>query len=81
MSTPYGGRRSDFSFGTGFGFGSGGFGSGWGSGIGFGYSSGANARANNEAYAEIVLLTPGQAAQETRAINARDVIEQLRPRD
>jgi hypothetical protein len=77
MST-YGGR-SGFSFGTGFGFGSGRFGSGWGSGIGFGYSSGANARANHEAYAEIVFLTPQQAAQETRAINARDVIDHMEP--
>lgn len=74
------GRRSGFSLGTGFGFGSGGFGSGFGSGVGFGYNSGGDisTRTNFEAYAEIVLLTPEQATQETRSLNAKDVIDHLR---
>lgn len=74
------GRRSGFSFGTGFGFGSGGYGSGFGSGVGFGYNTGdVSTRTNYEAYAEIVLLTPEQATQETRALRASDVIEHLGP--
>ena len=75
------GRRSGFSFGTGFGFGSGGYGRGFGSGFGFGYNSGGDisTRTNYEAYAEIVLLTPEQAKQETRALSAADVIKHLGP--
>ena len=83
------GRRSGFSFGTGFGFGSGGYGRGFGYGSGFGFGSGFGypydpnmdivTRTNYEAYAEIVLLTPEQAAQETRALKATDVIERLTP--
>lgn len=74
------GRRSGFSFGSGFAFGSGGFGSGFGSGVGFGYNSvgDISTRTNYEAYAEIVLLTPEQATQETRALKATDVIGHLR---
>jgi hypothetical protein len=34
---------------------------------------------NYDAYAEIVLLTPEQAAREPRAINAADVISRLGP--
>ena len=36
-------------------------------------------RTNYEAYAEIVLLTPAQAAREPRSINAADVITHLDP--
>ena len=36
-------------------------------------------RTNYEAYAEIVLLTPEQAAHEPRAINAADVISHIGP--
>lgn len=82
------GRRSGFSFGTGFGFGGGGFGGGgyrsgfgYGSGFGFPYDPGMDivARTNYQAYAEIVLLTPEQAARETRAIKASEVIDRMGP--
>ncbi|HET7083974.1 MAG TPA: hypothetical protein VFI23_04330 [Rhizomicrobium sp.] len=36
-------------------------------------------RTNYEAYAEIVLLTPDQAAKEPRAMNAQDVISHIGP--
>ena len=36
-------------------------------------------RTNYEAYAEIVLLTPDQAAQEPAAINAAEVISRIGP--
>ncbi len=75
------GRRSGFSFGTGFGFGRGGYGSGLGFGSGFGFPYDPNmdivTRTNYEAYAEIVLLTPEQAAQETRALKVKEVIDRL----
>jgi hypothetical protein len=63
----------------GFGFRRG-FGRGWG-GWGFAYDPAVDVvvRTNYEAYAEIVLLPPDQAAKEPRAINAADVIAHLGP--
>ena len=57
-----------------------GFHRGWG-GWGFAYDPTVDivVRTNYEAYAEIVLLTPDQAAREPRAINAADVISHLGP--
>jgi hypothetical protein len=65
------------------------FGGGWGHRGGFGYWGGWGfaydpmvdvvVRTNYEAYAEIVLLTPEQAAKEPRAINAADVISHIGP--
>lgn len=65
--------------GFGYGRGFGGWG-GWG-GWGFAYDPAVDVvvRTNYEAYAEIVLLTPDQAAKEPRAINAADVIAHLGP--
>lgn len=53
---------------------------GWG-GWGFAYDPAVDVvvRTNYEAYAEIVLLTPAQAAKEPRSINAADVIAHLGP--
>jgi len=58
----------------------GGFRRGWG-GWGFAYDPAMDVvvRTNYEAYAEIILLTPDQAAKESRAINADDVINHLGP--
>jgi hypothetical protein len=52
----------------------------WG-GWGFPYDPGMDVveRTNYEAYAEIVLLTPEQAAKEPRAMNANDVISHIGP--
>jgi len=52
----------------------------WG-GYGFPYDPGMDVvvRTNFDAYAEIVLLTPDQAAKEPRAINANDVISHIGP--
>jgi len=63
----------------GFGFRRG-WGGGWG-GWGFAYDPAVDVvvRTNYEAYAEIVMLTPDQAAKEPRAINAADVISHLGP--
>ena len=36
-------------------------------------------RTNYDAYAEIVLLTPEQAAKEPRSLNAADVIARIGP--
>jgi hypothetical protein len=59
----------------------GGFGRGWGGwgGWGFAYDPAVDVvvRTNYEAYAEIVLLTPDQAAKDLRSINAADVITHL----
>jgi hypothetical protein len=65
------------------------FGGGWGRRGGFGYWGGWGfaydpavdivVRTNYEAYAEIVLLTPEQAAHEPRAVNAADVISHIGP--
>jgi len=79
------GRRSGFSFGIGGGgYGGGiGYGGGLGVGSGFGFPYDPNmdivARTNYQAYAEIVLLSPEQAANETRAIKATEVINRIRP--
>jgi len=52
----------------------------WG-GWGFAYDPAVDivTRTNYQAYAEIVLLTPEQAAREPRSINAADVISHLGP--
>jgi hypothetical protein len=57
----------------------GGFG-GWG-GWGFAYEPAVDVvvRTNYEAYAEIVLLTPEQAAKEPRSLNAGEVITHIGP--
>jgi hypothetical protein len=65
------------------------FGGGWGRRGGFGYWGSFGwpyepavdvvVRTNYEAYAEIVLLTPEQAAHEARAINAAEVISRIGP--
>lgn len=57
-----------------------GLGRGWG-GWNFAYDPAVDVieRTNYEAYAEIVLLTPDQAAKEPRAINAAEVIAHLGP--
>jgi len=70
------------------GFGPPGFG-GWGRRGGFGYWGGWGfpyepsydvvVHTNYDAYAEIVMLTPEQAAKEPRAINAAEVITRLGP--
>lgn len=62
---------------------------GWGRRGGFGYWGGWGfaydpmvdvvVHTNYEAYAEIVLLTPDQAAKEPRAMNANDVIAHIGP--
>ncbi len=72
---PYGGPPDPY-WGFGFRRGWGGWG-GWG----FAYDPAVDVvvRTNYEAYAEIVLLTPDQAAKEPRAINAADVIAHLGP--
>ena len=61
----------------------------WGRPRGFGYWGGWGfpyepsydvvVRTNYEAYAEVVLLTPEQAAHESRAINAAEVISRIGP--
>ena len=93
QTIPYAGGPDPY-FGPGFrpGFGSGfgsGFGPGWGLRGGFGYWGGLGfaydpmvdvvVRTNYEGYAEIVMLTPEQAAKEPRAINAREVISHIGP--
>ena len=52
----------------------------WG-GWGFPYEPNVDVvvRTNFEAYAEIILLTPDQAAKEPRALNAADVIARIGP--
>ncbi len=66
------GRRGRFGYWGGFG--------GWG-GYGFGYDPSVDivVRTNYAAYAEIVMLTPEQAAKEPRALNAADVIAHIGP--
>jgi hypothetical protein len=80
--------------GPGF-YGRGGFGGGWGRRGGFGYWGGFGGwggygygldpnvdvvvRTNYQAYAEIVMLTPEQAAKEPRALNAAEVISRIGP--
>lgn len=62
-----------------FGFGRGYWRGYWGAGFGFEPDVDIITRTNYEAYAEIVLLTPDQAAHEPRAIDAHDVIRRLGP--
>ena len=66
------GRRGGFGYWGGYG--------GWG-GYGFGYDPTVDivVRTNYQAYAEIVLLTPEQAAKDPRALNAADVIAHIGP--
>ena len=63
---PYFGRRRGFGY--------------WG-GFGFAYDPMVDVvvHTNYEAYAEIVLLTPDQAAKEPRAVNATEVIGRIGP--
>jgi hypothetical protein len=63
---PFFGRRGGYGY--------------WG-GWGFAYDPMVDVvvRTNYEAYAEIVLLTPEQAAKEPRAVNAADVISHIGP--
>lgn len=53
----------------------------WGGGWGFAYQPSVDVvtRTRYQAYAEIVLLTPEQAAREPRAINAAEVLKRLGP--
>ena len=77
QTVPYG---PDPFWGPGYGWGRrGGFGY-WG-GWGYPYDPMVDVvvRTNYDAYAEIVLLTPEQAAKEPRAINAGDVISHIGP--
>jgi hypothetical protein len=78
-AVPYGPPGPYGGFGFRRGFGGRGFG-GWG-GWGFAYDPAVDVvvRTNYEAYAEIVLLSPDQAAKEPRSINAADVISHLGP--
>ncbi|MDB5734305.1 MAG: hypothetical protein JWN16_942 [Alphaproteobacteria bacterium] len=66
------GRRGGFGYWGGYG----GFG-----GYGFGYDPNVDVvvRTNYQAYAEVVMLTPEQAAKEPRALNAADVIAHIGP--
>lgn len=79
------GRRSGFAFGTGFGSGGGGYRSGFGYGSGFGFPYDPNmdivTRTKFQAYAEIVLLTPEQAARESRAMKATEVMDRMGPQN
>jgi hypothetical protein len=70
-------------------YGPGPWGGGWGRRGGFGYWGGWGfpydpavdvvVHTNYEAYAEIVMLTPEQAAREPRAMSASDVISHVGP--
>jgi hypothetical protein len=66
------GRRGGFGYWGGFG--------GWG-GYGFGYDPAVDVvvRTNYQAYAEIVMLSPEQAAHDPRALNAAEVISHIGP--
>ena len=77
QTIPYG---PDPFWGPGFGWGRRGYWGYWG-GWGFPYEPNYDVvvHTNYDAYAEIVLLTPEQAAKEPRAINAADVIARLGP--
>jgi hypothetical protein len=52
---------------------------GYGFGYGFDPMVDVVVRTNYDAYAEIVLLTPEQAAREPRALNAQEVISRIGP--
>ncbi|MBA2588337.1 MAG: hypothetical protein H0U98_06895 [Alphaproteobacteria bacterium] len=79
QTVPYGPPPDPFWGGYYGRRGLGGFG-GWG-GWGFAYEPAVDVvvRTNFEAYAEIVLLTPDQAAKEPRSLNAADVITHVGP--
>ena len=73
QTVPYGPPPDPFwGYRRGFGY--------WG-GWGFPYDPMVDVvvRTNYDAYAEIVLLTPEQAAKEPRSLNAQDVIARLGP--
>ena len=57
----------------------GGYWGGYGFGYGFDPMVDVVVRTNYEAYAEIVLLTPAQAAKEPRALNAQEIIDRIGP--
>jgi hypothetical protein len=65
---PFWGRRGGFGYWGGYGY-----------GLGYDPTMDIVVRTNFDAYAEIVLLTPEQAAKEPRALNAADVIAHLAP--
>lgn len=68
------------AWGGGFGWGRGwGWRSQWGMGFGYDPAVDIVTRTNYEAYAEIVLLTPDQAAKEPRAVKASEVISRIGP--
>jgi hypothetical protein len=77
QTIPYG---PDPFWGPGYGWGRRGYWGYWG-GWGFPYEPNYDVvvHTNYDAYAEIVLLTPDQAAKESRAINAADVITRVGP--
>ena len=68
-----------FGLGRGWGYPGWGWRSHWA--VGFGYQPDVDivTRTNYEAYAEIVLLTPDQAAKEPRAVKASEVIARIGP--
>jgi hypothetical protein len=72
QTVPYGPPDPFFGRPRGFGY--------WG-GWGFAYDPMVDVvvRTNYDAYAEIVLLTPDQAAKEPRALNANEVISRIGP--
>ena len=76
---PFWGGYGHRGFGYWGGYGHRGFGY-WG-GWGFAYEPAVDVvvRTNFEAYAEIVLLTPEQAAKEPRSLNAAEVIARIGP--
>ena len=76
QTVPYGPEPDPFFVGWGRRGGLGGWG-GWG----FAYDPMVDVvvRTNYEAYAEIVLLTPEQAAKEPRSLNAGEVITRIGP--
>jgi len=77
QTIPYG---PDPFWGPGYGWGRRGYWGYWG-GWGFPYEPSYDVvvHTNYDAYAEIVMLTPDQAAREPRAISAADVITRLGP--
>lgn len=76
---PWGGGWGGWGGGRGFGYPGWGWRSHWA--VGFGYQPDIDivTRTNFEAYAEIVLLSPDQAAKEPRAVKASEVISRIGP--
>ena len=76
---PYWGGYGGWGRRGGFGYWGGGYGGFGGYGFGFDPAVDVVVRTNYAAYAEIVMLTPEQAAHESRALNAADVISHIGP--